>query len=144
MLPSRRRLLQYATNFLKYSICCSLLWKLYFVWSMKPKFLLHSSTIFRISNAHRRTLGSSLPAMQKTWVWSLGWEDPLEEGMTTHSSILAWRILWAEEPERLQSMGLTKESDMTEQLNTQDVPNSKFYIFALIGIFQFTFFLITL
>ena len=38
----------------------------------------------------------------------LGWEDPLEEGMTTHSSILAWRIPWTEEPRRLQSMGLQK------------------------------------
>jgi len=36
---------------------------------------------------------------------SLGWEDPLEEGIATHSSILAWRIPWAEEPGRLQSMG---------------------------------------
>ena len=34
----------------------------------------------------------NLPAIRKTWVWSLGWEDPLEEGMATHSSILAWRI----------------------------------------------------
>ena len=47
----------------------------------------------------------SLPAMQGTWIQSLGWEDPLEKGMATHSSILAWRILWTEEPGRLQSMG---------------------------------------
>ena len=46
-----------------------------------------------------------LPAMWETWVWSLGWEDPLEEGMATHSSILAWRIPWTEESGRLQSMG---------------------------------------
>ena len=39
-----------------------------------------------------------LPAMQETWVRSLGWEDPLEKEMATHSSILAWRIPWAEEP----------------------------------------------
>ena len=45
------------------------------------------------------------PAVQKTWVRSLGWRDPLEEGMATHSSILAWRIPWTEEPGRLQSMG---------------------------------------
>ena len=44
------------------------------------------------------------PAMQQTWVQSLGQEDPLEEGMATHSSILAWRIPWTEEPGRLQSM----------------------------------------
>ena len=42
--------------------------------------------------------------MQETWVWSLGQEDPLEKEMATHSSILAWRILWTEEPVRLQSM----------------------------------------
>ena len=45
------------------------------------------------------------PAMWETWVRSLGWEDPLEEDMATHSSILAWRIPWTEEPGRLQSMG---------------------------------------
>ena len=45
------------------------------------------------------------PAMEETWVQSLGCEDPLEEGMATHSSILAWRIPWIEEPGRLQSMG---------------------------------------
>ena len=52
----------------------------------------------------------NLPAMQKTQVRFLGQEDPLEEGMATHSSILAWRIPWTEEPGRLQSMG-SQESD---------------------------------
>ena len=47
----------------------------------------------------------NLLAMQETQVPSLSWEDPLEEGMATHSSILAWRIPWTEEPGRLQSMG---------------------------------------
>ena len=47
----------------------------------------------------------NLPAMQETQVPSLGWEDPLENEMATHSSILAWRNLWAEEPGGLQSMG---------------------------------------
>ena len=46
-----------------------------------------------------------LPAMWETWVPSLGQEDPLEEGMTTHSRILAWRIPWTEEPGGLQSTG---------------------------------------
>ena len=41
------------------------------------------------------------PAMQETWVRSLGWEDPLEKGKATHSSILVWRISWTEEPGRL-------------------------------------------
>ena len=40
----------------------------------------------------------NLPAMWETWVQSLGWEDPLEEGMATHSSVLAWRIPWTEKP----------------------------------------------
>ena len=46
-----------------------------------------------------------LPTMRETWVRSLGWEDPLEKGMATHSSILAWRIPWTEEPGGLQSTG---------------------------------------
>ena len=50
----------------------------------------------------------NLLAMQKTQVWSLGQEDPLEKGMATHSNILAWRIPCTEEPGRLQSMGLQK------------------------------------
>ena len=45
-------------------------------------------------------------AMQETWVPSLGWEDPLEKGKATHSSILAWKIPWTEEPGGLLSMGL--------------------------------------
>ena len=47
----------------------------------------------------------NLPAVQETWVRSLGWEDPLEKEMATHSSILAWKISWTEEPGGLQSMG---------------------------------------
>ena len=46
----------------------------------------------------------NLPAVQETWVGSLGWDDPLEKGMVTHSSILAWSIPWTEEPGGLQSM----------------------------------------
>ena len=53
------------------------------------------------------------PAMQETWVRSPGQEDPLEKGIATHSSILAWRIPWTEEPGGLQSVS-HKESDMTE------------------------------
>ena len=59
----------------------------------------------------------NLPAMQEmqeTQVQFLGWEDCLEEGMATHSSILAWRIPWTEEPGRLQPTG-SQESDMTEE-----------------------------
>ena len=49
-----------------------------------------------------------LPAMQETRVRSLGWEDPLEKEMATHSSILAWKIPWIEEPGRIHSMGLQR------------------------------------
>ena len=49
-----------------------------------------------------------LPAMQETWVWSLGQKDPPEKGMATHSSVLAWKIPWTEEPCRLQSIGLLR------------------------------------
>ena len=54
-----------------------------------------------------------LPTMQKTWVQSLGWEDPLEKEMATYSSTPAWKIPWLEEPGRLQSMGWLR----TEQLH---------------------------
>ena len=47
----------------------------------------------------------NLPAIKETWVLSLGWKDPVEKEMATHSSILAWKIPWTEEPVRLQSMG---------------------------------------
>ena len=60
----------------------------------------------------------NLPAVQETLVQSLGWEDTLEEGMATHSNILAWRIPWTEEPGRLQSQGYT-ESDRTEAAKLQ-------------------------
>ena len=55
----------------------------------------------------------NLPAMWETWVQSLTQEDLLEKEMATHSSILAWKVPWMEEPGRLQSLG-PKESDMTE------------------------------
>ena len=57
----------------------------------------------------------NLLAMPETWAQSLGWEDPLDKGMATHSSVLAWRFPQTEEPGGQQSMGL-QESDMTEPL----------------------------
>ena len=63
----------------------------------------------------------NLPAIQETWVQSLGQEDALEKGMANHSGTLAWRIPWTEEPGRLQSWGC-QESDMTEQLLLPSVP----------------------
>jgi len=50
----------------------------------------------------------NLPAMQETWVLSLGWEDPPEKGMATHCSIFSWRIPWTEKPGGLQFMGLQR------------------------------------
>ena len=70
-----------------------------------------------------------LPSVQETQVQPLGWEDPLEKEMTTHSSILAWKIPRTEEPGGLQSVGLQKESDTTERLNNQP----KMYIKAHIS-----------
>ena len=61
------------------------------------------------------------PAMQETWVKFLGQEDPLKKEMAIHSSILAWKIPWTEEPGRVQSMG-SKESDMTSRLNHLNQP----------------------
>ena len=69
---------------------------------------LSLSAISRSINAVGFPHGSvvkNLPAVQEMWVQSLGWEDSLEDGMATHSSILTWRIPWTEEPGRLQSMG---------------------------------------
>ena len=54
----------------------------------------------------------NLLAVQETWVQSLGWEDPLEKEMATHSSILAWRIPWTEKPGGLQSVGLQSQTRM--------------------------------
>ena len=63
----------------------------------------HSSSILGASLVAQ--MAKNLPANWEMRVWSLGWEDPLEKDMVSHSSILAWRIPWTEEPCRLQSMG---------------------------------------
>ena len=54
------------------------------------------------------------PVMQETWVRSLGWEDPLEREMATHSTSLAWRIPWTEEPGGLQSMGSQSQTRLSD------------------------------
>ena len=56
----------------------------------------------------------NLPTMQETWVPSLGQEDPLEKGMATHSSILAWEIPWTEEPGGLQSIGSQGQTGLSD------------------------------
>ena len=68
----------------------------------------------------------NLPAVQETRVRFLDWEDPLEEEMATHSSILAWRIPWTEEPDRLQFMGSPRVGqDLVTKLLTRVPSNSK-------------------
>ena len=66
----------------------------------------------------------SLPAVQETWVWSLGWEDPLEKEIATLTSILTWKIPWRGESCRVQSIR-GKESDTTEQLTFERVTGRK-------------------
>ena len=68
-------------------------------------YFLRSSVTYSIHASLVAQKVKNLPATRETWVWSLGWEDPLEEDMATHSSILAWRIPMEEEPGGLQSMG---------------------------------------
>ena len=68
--------------------------------------LVFLDTSFRASLVAQRL--KRLPGMRETWVRSLGREDPLQKEMTTHSSTLAWRIPWREEPGGLQSMGLQR------------------------------------
>ena len=70
--------------------------------NIKLKFKQHEE----VSRAQR---SKCLPAMWETWVRSLGQEDPLEKGMVTHSSILVWRIPWAEKPGELQSLGSQRD-----------------------------------
>ena len=65
--------------------------------------------------------------MYETRVQSLGWEDPLEEEMATHPSILAWKIPWTEEPGRLQSVGL-KESDTTEHTSILKIQGKNWFL----------------
>ena len=86
---------------------------------LKPPAPVSVSSYFPLGDPFRYSWASLVtqlvknpPAMRETWVLSMGWEDPLEKGKATNSSILAWSIPWT-----VWSMGL-KESDMTEQLST--------------------------
>ena len=65
--------------------------------------------LLKIGNYLLAQTVKNLPAILETWVWSMGWEDPLEKRMATHSSILAWRIPWTEESGGLQSMGSQRD-----------------------------------
>ena len=71
---------------------------------MEPSSKLKVFTMSIVLTLMAQTV-ENLPAMQETWVQSLGWEDPLEKQMATHSSYSCWRIPWTEEPGGLQSTG---------------------------------------
>ena len=73
---------------------------------IKQSFLEFSPVLLKASLVAQTV--NNLPAMQETWVQSLSEEDPLEEEIATHSSILGWRIPWTEEPGGLQSVGLQR------------------------------------
>ena len=75
-----------------------------------PKILLSPS----VSTSLVAQLVKTLPAMQETQIQFLGWEDPLEKEMATHSRILAQEILWTEQPGRLQSMGSQRDTTRTQ------------------------------
>ena len=74
-----------------------------------PNMLLLHGGYFELRASLVAKTVKNLPPMQETQVRSLGQEDPLEKGMTTHSSILVWRIPWTEEPGRLQSLGSQRD-----------------------------------
>ena len=92
---------------LKLLIYCSLDFRFHRMAGKKEK-VYHSldGEVWKWGRGAQRV--TNLPAMQETWVQSLGQEDPLEKEIATHSSILAWRIPWTEEPDELQSMGLQR------------------------------------
>ena len=77
-----------------------------------------------------------LPTMWETWVWSLGWEDPLEKEMAIHSSSLAWKIPWMEEPGGLQSMGSQRIGhDWATKLKLQNLSRSEAVVLQYVGDF---------
>ena len=82
----------------------------------------------RFAECHSNTWASlvaqlvkNLGTMKETWVWPLGWEDPLEKGMAAHSSILAWRIPWTEEPGGLKSSYASAQGRIYSNANHSEV-----------------------
>jgi len=87
--------------------------------------------MFRASLVAQRI--KHLPTMWETWVQSLGWEDPLEKEMATHSSILAWSIPWTEKPGSLQPTGVTKSQTQLSnfahhKIVDSHMPSRNFYL----------------
>ena len=93
--------------FLKLTLRVRFFWKVFWFRGMDIKLFQYDQEPWASLVAQ---LVKNPPAMWETWVWSLGWEDPLEKGKATHSGILAWRIPWTSPWDH-------KESDMTEQLS---------------------------
>ena len=83
----------------------------------------HSFACTNLPVAH---MVNNLSAMQEAWVWSLGREDPLEKGMPTHSSILAWKLPWTEEPGGLQ--GVTKSQTWLNNTTTSNTFFTNYFI----------------
>jgi len=77
--------------------------------------------------------------MQETWVWSLGWEDPLEKETATYSSILAWKIPWTEEPGGLQSMGLQSWTWLSTQTYHIIITSVKNLAPVILNVFTYLF-----
>ena len=90
-------------------------------------FVNESSYLYSDKTSLVAQMVKCLSTMREIWVRSLGWEDPLEKEMAIHSSTIAWKIPWTEEPGRLQSMD-HKESDITERLH---VTSKVLYIWAM-------------
>ena len=78
------------------------------LWPPKSTGLIYILALSWIGAPLVAQMVKNLPAMQETWVQSLGQENPLEKGMVTHSSMFAWEMLWTEEPGGLQSLGLQR------------------------------------
>ena len=86
---------------------------------VNPKLLIYATLPPLVSLVAQRL--KRLPAMQETWVQSLGQEDPLENEIANHSSILAWRIPWTEEPGRLQSTGSQSQTLLSKLTHTHTI-----------------------
>ena len=114
------------------------------------EFILHCSINYVRTSLVTQKL-KRLSTMQETWVPSLGWEDPLEKEMAIHSSILAWKIPWTEEPGRLQSMGSRRvrhnwatSLSLSLPLTMQNIRIWRFIIFILFTLWPWLIYLILL